>query len=83
MGVAVASLSEALGYPQQEIVAVADRAYASLKLLERCPSLSKPITFVSRLRLDAALYYASRPRHDAPIRWESLGSRALACQTFP
>jgi hypothetical protein len=49
-------------YPQREIVAVADRAYASLKLLSRCRSLSKPVTFVSRLRLDAALY------EPAPVR---------------
>ena len=43
-------------YPDREIVAVADRAYASLKLLDRCRKLRKPITFVIRLRLDAALY---------------------------
>src|SRR5215218_684640 len=49
-------------YPQREIVAVADRAYASLKLLERCRSLSNPITFISRLRLDAALYEPAPPR---------------------
>jgi hypothetical protein len=42
-------------YPQREIVAIADRAYASLKLLSRCRTLSKPITFITRLRLDAAL----------------------------
>jgi hypothetical protein len=43
-------------YPEREIVAVADRAYASLKLLDRCRRLNNPITFVTRLRLDAALY---------------------------
>ncbi len=43
-------------YPEREIVAVADRAYASLKLLNQCRHLRKPITFVTRLRLDAALY---------------------------
>ena len=31
-------------YPQREIVAVADRVYASLRLLERCRSLRNPIT---------------------------------------
>ncbi|MDQ3182448.1 MAG: transposase [Actinomycetota bacterium] len=31
-------------YPQREIVTVADRAYASLKLLDRCRSLRNPIT---------------------------------------
>jgi hypothetical protein len=43
-------------YPQREIVALADRAYASLQLPERSRRLRKPITFVTRLRLDAALY---------------------------
>src|SRR5215207_10002820 len=43
-------------YPEREIVAVADRAYASLKLLDRCRSLRNPVTFITRLRLDAALY---------------------------
>jgi hypothetical protein len=49
-------------YPHREIVAVADRAYASLKLLESCRKLSDPITFISRLRLDAALYEPAPPR---------------------
>jgi hypothetical protein len=54
-------------YPQREIVAVADRAYASLKLLERCRSLSNPILFVTRLRLDAALYEPAPPRRQGQI----------------
>jgi transposase len=29
-------------YPKREIVAVADRAYASLKLLDQCRKLSNP-----------------------------------------
>jgi hypothetical protein len=49
-------------YPQREIVAVADRAYASLKLLDRCRRLRRPITFITRLRLDAALYEPAPPR---------------------
>jgi DDE superfamily endonuclease len=49
-------------YPKREIVAVADRAYASLKLLDRCRRLSNPITFITRLRLDAALYEPAPPR---------------------
>jgi DDE superfamily endonuclease len=50
-------------YPQREIVAVADGGYASLKLLDRCCRLSsKPITFITRLRLDAALYEPASPR---------------------
>ena len=49
-------------YPEREIVAVADRAYASLKLLESCRKLRDPITFITRLRLDAALYEPAPPR---------------------
>jgi hypothetical protein len=54
-------------YPQREIVTVADRAYASLKLLSRCRSLSKPVTFITRLRLDAALYEPAPPRRPGQI----------------
>ena len=49
-------------YPEREIVAVADRAYASLKLLNHCRKLRNPITFITRLRPDAALY------EPAPVR---------------
>jgi hypothetical protein len=49
-------------WPERQIVAVADSAYASLKLLDRCRSLSRPVTFVTRLRLDAALYEPAPPR---------------------
>jgi hypothetical protein len=54
-------------YPQREIVAVADRAYASLKLLQRCRKLRNPITFITRLRLDAALYEPAAPRRPRQI----------------
>jgi hypothetical protein len=54
-------------YPQREIVAVADGGYASLKLLERCRTLKKPITFITRLRLDAALYEPAPPRYPGQI----------------
>ena len=50
-------------YPEREIVAVADSTYASLKVLDRCRRLRKPITFVTRLRLDAALYEPAPPRY--------------------
>ena len=46
---------------------MADRAYASLKLLDRCRKLCKPITFVTRLRLDAALYEPAPPRRPGQI----------------
>ncbi len=43
-------------------MAVADGGYASLKLLDRCRKLREPITFITRLRLDAALYEPAPPR---------------------
>ena len=54
-------------YPEREIVAVADGGYAALKLLDRCRRLKKPITFITRLRLDAALYEPASPRHSGQI----------------
>jgi hypothetical protein len=49
-------------WPEREIVAVADGTYVSLRLLDRCRSLSNPIVLVTRLRLDAALYEPAPPR---------------------
>jgi hypothetical protein len=54
-------------YPEREIVVVADGAYASLKLLNRCRSLSRPVIFITRLRLDAALYGPAPPRRRGQI----------------
>jgi hypothetical protein len=54
-------------HPKREIVAVADGGYASLKLLDRCRRLSNPITFITRLRLDAALYEPAPPRYRGQI----------------
>ena len=40
--------------------------WPSLKLLDRCRRLSEPITLITRLRLDAALYEPAPPRR--PVR---------------
>lgn len=42
--------------PERELVLVVDGALATLKLGRRCAGYRKPVTYVSRLRLDAALY---------------------------
>lgn len=42
--------------PERSLVMVADSTYAAIKLLAACQGLSEPVTLVSRLRLDAALY---------------------------
>jgi hypothetical protein len=50
-------------WPEHEIVAVADSGYASLQLLRSCRRfLPKAVTFITRLRLDAALYDPAPPR---------------------
>ena len=42
--------------PDRRIVVVSDRGYAALELLHSCQSLRQPVTFISGLRLDAALF---------------------------
>jgi DDE superfamily endonuclease len=55
-------------WPEREIVAVADSAYASLRLLASCQRfLPRPVTFITRLRLDAALYDPAPPRRAGQI----------------
>jgi hypothetical protein len=48
--------------PHRALVIVADSSYAVLDLLHFCQSLSQPVTFITRLRLDAALYEPAPPR---------------------
>jgi hypothetical protein len=49
-------------WPERAIIAVADSGYAALSLLARCQALRQPITVITRLRLDAALYDPAPPR---------------------
>lgn len=42
-------------WPERAIVAVADSGYAALAFLAACGSWRRPVTVVTRLRLDAAL----------------------------
>ncbi len=42
--------------PERALVVVADSGYAVLTLLDRCRTLKRPITMITRLRLDAGLY---------------------------
>ncbi|HEU5423281.1 MAG TPA: transposase [Nitrolancea sp.] len=48
--------------PQRALVVVADSGYAAIELLTHCTRLVNPITVVTRLRLDAALYEPAPPR---------------------
>jgi hypothetical protein len=48
--------------PNRAIVVVADSSYAVIELLAACAGLPQPVTMVTRLRLDAALYEPAPPR---------------------
>jgi len=48
--------------PERALVVVADSSYAAIELLAYCGHLGKPITVITRLRLDAALYEPAPPR---------------------
>lgn len=48
--------------PHRCLVLVADSSYAVLELLHFCQSLTHPVIFITRLRLDAALFQPAPPR---------------------
>lgn len=47
--------------PERVLVVVADSAYAALDFLHACAALRQPVTVITRLRLDAALYEPMPP----------------------
>src|SRR6266540_4513971 len=51
--------------PERQIVVAADSSYAVLELLAAAAALPQPVTIVTRLRLDAALYDLAPPRKPA------------------
>ena len=48
-------------FPNRYLVVVADYSYAVLEFLATCQQLSNPVTIITRLRLDAALYQPAPP----------------------
>jgi len=64
-------------WPDRPIVAVADATYAALEFLARCRALPNPVTVVTRLRLDAALYEPAPPRRPHQIGRPRLKGRRL------
>ncbi len=48
--------------PDRDLVVVADSTYAVVELLADAAGLARPVTVVTRLRLDAALYDPAPPR---------------------
>jgi hypothetical protein len=53
--------------PDRRLVIVTDRSYAALDLLHACQTLVNPVTLITRLRLDAALYASAPPRRSGQI----------------
>jgi hypothetical protein len=47
--------------PDHELVFVADSTYAALDFLSACQCLPQAVTFLTRLRMDAALYEPAPP----------------------
>ena len=55
------------GWPDRAISAVADSSYAALALLAACQAWPQPVTVITRLRLDAALYAPAPPRRPRQV----------------
>jgi hypothetical protein len=69
-------------YPQRAMVWVADGAYAAVSFGLACGAFRQPVIFVSRLRLDAALYDpAPLPDPHRRGRKPLKGARQLALKT--
>jgi hypothetical protein len=54
-------------WPHRALVVVADSTYAALEFLAACRGWPRPVTVVTRLRLDAALYAPAPPREPGQI----------------
>jgi hypothetical protein len=67
--------------PERTLIVVADSSYAALELLAWCARQARPITVITRLRLDAALYGpapARRPGQSGRRRLKGERVRKLA-----
>ena len=68
--------------PERELVVVGDRTYATLRLLAACQGMEPPITFLTRLRLDAVLHDPPPPRRPGQRgRPRVVGARQPSLQT--
>ena len=67
--------------PNRSLIVVGDNSYAALDFLHACQSLANPVTLVTRLRLDAALY-APAPTYPGVGRPRKKGIRLPSLQTM-
>jgi hypothetical protein len=68
--------------PHRQLVLVADYTYAVLDFLHACQKLPQPITVVTRLRLDAALYEPAPPPTGKKGRPRKKGKRLPTVQAY-
>ncbi len=69
--------------PERTLIFVADTTYAALEFLHVCASLKAPVTVITRLRLDAALYEPAAPRPPKPKPARSRGQSRAATGQAP
>jgi hypothetical protein len=68
--------------PFRRLVIVADYTYAVLDFLHACQTLINPVTLITRLRLDAALYAPAPPPTGKRGRPRKKGKRLPTLQTY-
>lgn len=66
--------------PHRELIVVADYSYAALELLHACQTMVNPVTLITRLRLDAALYEPAPPPSGKAGRPHKKGKRLPTLQ---
>jgi hypothetical protein len=64
-------------YPDRSLVFVGDSTYSTIPLLVWCQSLANPVTLITRLRLDAALYEPAPPRRPGQMGRPRLKGKRL------
>jgi hypothetical protein len=68
--------------PHRALVMVADYSYAVLEFLHACQTMINPVTVITRLRLDAALYEPAPPRSGKRGRPRKKGKRLPTLQAI-
>jgi hypothetical protein len=66
--------------PYRTLVVVADYSYAALKFLHSCQTMTNPVTIITRLRWDAALYQPAPPPTGKAGRPRKKGKRLPTLQ---
>ncbi len=66
--------------PHRALIVVADYSYAALEFLHACQTMVNPVTIITRLRLDAALYEPVPPRSGKAGRPRKKGKRLPTLQ---